>query len=310
MKVLFVRSGNNGIDPISTNQGESLKQAGVEVEYFDLIGQGLIGYLNNITVLRSQILEINPDIIHAHYSLCGYISVLTFVKKPIICSLMGSDVVYGGRFANFILNLFISRFWSETIVKSNNLLNRFSQKRIHVIPNGVNLFRFKQEDQIESKKLLGWNLEKKYILFASNPSRPEKNYCLALDILARIKENKVDTIMIPLMNIESSIIQTYYNAADFLLLTSLSEGSPNVIKEAMACNCPIVATDVGDVKDIVKDTRDCLVSNFDLNEMVDASIKILSKSTRSNGRTKIEQLDDKIIANKLITIYTEAVRKV
>lgn len=310
MKVLFVRSGNNGIDPISTNQGESLKQAGVEVEYFDLIGQGLIGYLNNITVLRNKILEVNPDIIHAHYSLCGYISALTFVEKPIICSLMGSDVVYGGRFANFILNLFIARFWSETIVKSNNLLNRFSQKRIHVIPNGVNLFRFKQEDQIESKKILGWNLKKKYILFASDPSRPEKNYSMALDILARIKENKVDTIMIPLMNIESSIIQTYYNAADFLLLTSLSEGSPNVIKEAMACNCPIVATDVGDVKDIVKDTRDCLVSNFDLNEMVDASIKILSKSTRTNGRTRIEQLDDKIIANKLMTIYSEAVRKV
>lgn len=310
MKILFVRSANSGIDPISTNQGESLKNSGVEVEYFDLVGKGLLGYLKNIPLLRRRILDSKPDIIHAHYSLCGYISVLTFTKKPVICSLMGSDVAYGSRFTASILNLFISRFWTETIVKSNNLLSKFKQKRLHVIPNGVNFDRFRQEDQIESKKILGWSPEKKYILFASNPSRPEKNYDLALEIMGKITDNKIDAEMVPLMNIDRKAIQTYFNAADLLLLTSYSEGSPNVIKEAMACNCPIVATDVGDIKEVVKDTRNCIVSNFNLNEMVNACINIMSDSTRSNGRTKIEHLDDKVIANKLISIYTDALQKV
>lgn len=310
MKVLFVRSGNGGIDPISTNQGDSLKETGILVEYYDIIGKGLLGYLKNIPFLRRKILDSKPNIIHAHYSLCGYISILTFTKKPVICSLMGSDVAYSSRFTAFILNLFISSFWTETIVKSNNLLSKFSQKRIHIIPNGVNFDRFRQEDQIESKKILGWRPEKKYILFASNPSRPEKNYDLALEIVGKITDNKIDAEMVPLMNIDRKVIQTYFNAADLLLLTSFSEGSPNVIKEAMACNCPIVATDVGDIKEVIKDTRNCIVSNFNLNEMVNGCIKIMSDSTRSNGRTKIEHLDDKVIAKKLISIYTDALQKV
>jgi glycosyltransferase involved in cell wall biosynthesis len=125
--------------------------------------------------------------------------------------------------------------------------------------------------------------------------------------MEKIKAQKIDIIMFPLMNISRGNIQFYYNAADLLLLTSFSEGSPNVIKEAMACNCPIVATDVGDVKEVISDTLNCKVSNFDLNEMVNSCIDILNKSERSNGRDKISHLDDRIIARKLIEIYTEVV---
>jgi teichuronic acid biosynthesis glycosyltransferase TuaC len=61
------------------------------------------------------------------------------------------------------------------------------------------------------------------------------------------------------------------NAADLLLLTSLTEGSPQVIKEAMACNCPIVATDVGDIREIIGYTDGCYITTF---KPSDVAVKI------------------------------------
>jgi len=310
MKILFVRSGNNGIDPISTNQGESLRLNGVHVDFFDLTEKGLVGYLKSIPRLRHKIIEIEPDIIHAHYSLCGYIAVLTMSNVPIICSLMGSDVIQNNKLSGLVLNLFISCFWASTIIKSKNLLPKFNRMNIHIIPNGVNMDRFQPLECKEAKNMLGWDLNKKFILFASNPVRPEKNFRLAEEIVAKVKTAGFNLEMISLMNINREQIPIYYNAADLLLLTSISEGSPNVIKEAMACNCPVVATAVGDIREVVKDTNMCKISDFDKNEMIEACIDILIRSDRSNGRSNIQHLDSNIIAQKLISIYIEVMKRI
>ena len=83
----------------------------------------------------------------------------------------------------------------------------------------------------------------------------------------------------------------YYNAADMLLMTSLSEGSPNVIKEAMACNCPIVSTKVGDVEEIVANTKNCYLSDWDPENISKLILKIYDNRDRTNGRNNILNLD-------------------
>ena len=96
MIVLFVSSGNShyGIVPFIKSQGESLRQEGVDVEYFTVKGKGIKGYIRNITPLRTYIKQTKFDIIHAHYGLIGLLCVLAFPGIPIVLSVMGSDA-YG-----------------------------------------------------------------------------------------------------------------------------------------------------------------------------------------------------------------------
>ena len=74
MKVLFVRSGNKkfGIAPIVFNQGESLKQNNIDIEYLIIKGKGLFGYLKNVPLIRSKINTNKYDLIHVHYSLYAF----------------------------------------------------------------------------------------------------------------------------------------------------------------------------------------------------------------------------------------------
>jgi len=104
-------------------------------------------------------------------------------------------------------------------------------------------------------------------------------------------------------NTDQNIIPYYMSAADILILTSLWEGSPNVIKEAMACNCPIVSTDVGDVKEIIRKTDGCYIASYDVVDVADKVGKALSFGRRTNGRQNIKHLDNNIIADKIISLY-------
>ena len=142
MKVLFVRSGNSGIDPISQNQGESLEKEGIIVSYYDIIGNGVLGYMRNVNRLKKKIKTVNPDIVHAHYSLSGYIASLSSNKTPVITSLMGSDVNDVDAVQNKITNIFIKYFWKATIVKSDEM--KKDNNKITVIPNGVDLNNYFQ----------------------------------------------------------------------------------------------------------------------------------------------------------------------
>lgn len=104
---------------------------------------------------------------------------------------------------------------------------------------------------------------------------------------------------------EFDLVPYYMYASDVLLLTSLSEGSPNVIKEAMACNLPIVSTDVGDVKEVISNTKGCCIASFEPADVAAKLKEALNFSGPTNGREIIKQLDINIIAQKIIGIYKE-----
>ena len=301
MRILFVRSGNNGIDPISTLQGQSLSQLGVEIFYFDVIGRGFFGYLKNIRPLRKYIKDVRPDIVHAHYSFCGFISLLTFSGFPIITSLMGSDINSDKIFRGLI-KLCSLMCWKEVIVKSREMKEKIRVRESRVIPNGVDVEKFYVVPKNEARDFLNWELEKKIILFAANPCRYEKNWPLAKLAIENLNRT-VDVKTLTNISIEEMVY--HYNGADVILLTSLWEGSPNVIKEAMACNCPIVTTDVGDVRKIIGGTKGCFVVKQDAREIAKKLNDILSSNNRTEGRNRIikKGLDSNTVAMKLIEIY-------
>jgi glycosyltransferase involved in cell wall biosynthesis len=177
-----------------------------------------------------------------------------------------------------------------------------------VIPNGVNLSTFFSLDRFLSLKKVGWDPRFNHVLFLSDPDRPEKNFTLAK---AAIKHLEIEGVKLHFLNqIPHNDLVYYYNASDVCLLTSYHEGSPNVIKEAMVCNCPIVTTNVGDAKWVMGNTDGCFITSFepeDIAEKIRLAIEFRAKHGYTSGRERIIELglDSVTVAGKIIEVYNK-----
>lgn len=306
MKVLFVSSGKSGsISEIVKNQGESLKTAGIDVDYF-IIKPGFSGYLLSVPKIRRTLRHKKYDLVHAHYSLSGFAAALAGCK-PLVVSLMGSDV-FMSVWLRILTRCFYYWKWDATIVKTKEMKELIKLKRAHIIPNGVNINRFKPMPKAGARKHLNYPQDKKLILFISIPDRPEKNSGLAEKAVELLKGKEIELMKIS--NVPNSEIPYYLNAADILLLTSKWEGSVNVVKEAMACNCPVVSTNVGDVEWITGKTGSCFITSFDPEDVANRIKTVLSDGKRTNGRLRIVELglDSVSIATRILILYKEALK--
>ena len=301
MKVLFISSGNtkSGISPIIKNQGESLKAEGIELEYFTIKGGGIKGYFKAITTLREYLKNNTYDVVHAHYWLSAIVASLAGAK-PMVVSLMGNNIK-GKAWFRWVIYFFHHLSWSKTIVKSKDMYDSFRQKGVAIIPNGIDMSRFQPIDKEIALAETGWDRTKKHILFTSNPKRVEKNFKLAKEAFDFIEDESLELHY--LVDIANEKIPYYYNAASVVILTSLWEGSPNAIKETMACNIPIVSTNVGDVKDVLSKTKGCYLSSFNHQEFASDIKKALSFGKRTTGRADIAHLKSELVATKIIDIY-------
>lgn len=322
MKVLFVCSGNSSFDterdisPFIRSQGESLKRNGINLDFFSIQGSGIKNYFKHIFILKRFLKKNKYDIIHAHYGLCGWVSLLTFTKIPIIVSFMGDDLYgdanYKGkkRLSDFVFNFFnlLLQFPVDfIIVKSKNLAKHvIRKKKMQIIPNGVDFDFFKPIARSKAiKELSISDKNKKYILFLGSRSNPRKNFPLLEKALKKLSD--VD-ILSP-FPISAEKIPLYLNLADVLVLTSFKEGSPNVIKEAMACNCPIVSTDVGDVKDVIGNTEGCFITSFNKEDVAKNIVNALAFNKRTSGRNNIGHLEINEVAKRIIRIYESVINK-
>ncbi len=319
MKVLFVHSGNSELFPVSPflrSQALSLEAKGVEVVYFPVMGHGT-GYLRNIVPLRRCIKAEAPDIIHAHYSLCGWVAALAFAGKPLILSLMGDDAqgtfsASGRRKPSsllfVLLTIVLQPFMDAIIFKAPDLGKVVWRKRIaHWLPNGVRMEQFELQGA-EVRSELGLDPLKKHVVFLGSVIDPNKNIALARDAIALL--GRSDTEFHAVHGVPHETVVKYLNGADVLLLCSFSEGSPNVIKEAMTCNCPIVTTPAGDAEWVIGDTAGCFVALYDARDFADKIALALDHPGRTKGRERILALglDADSIADRLIGIYRSVIQ--
>ncbi len=310
MKVLFVSSGTRiGLSPIIKNQGESLKKQGIEVEYYLLKHSGIKGYIKSIPLLRKYLKDNEFDIIHAHYGYLGIVAHFARTKEKLVVSMMGSELLWNkisgqkiiGSIHKSINNLFC-RYYDHVIVKSKELLSHLNKENNNysVIPNGVSFERFKPISTKTAREYLGWDTDKIYVVFPGNPERPEKNFSLTKESLAK---TGLDVTIVPFKNIPNEELVYYYNAANLVLFTSIYEGSPNVIKESLACNANVVSTPCGDVPEILPKCNGCRLVKYDSSIIKDAVLELINDQEGSNGREMIEDLKDTVIASKIINIY-------
>ena len=307
MKVLFVSSGRRGdVGYVVRNQGESLKKAGIEVDYL-VIDHGIRGYLRTIPKIKRMFREGGYDLVHAHYSLSAFSATMAGVR-PIVVSIMGSDA-FTPCLVRLIIRFLSAKRWNATIVKTDEIKAKLKLDRAWVLPNGVDLERFTPVSKEKAREHLNLSPENKVILFVAGKNRPEKNFPLAMAAVSSLGDSSVK--FIHLFDKKNSDIAWYLNAADLLLLTSMREGGVNVIKEAMACNCPIVSTDVGDVCHVTSGVEGCYISGHAELSIAENIRNAISYGKRTNGRARIIELglDSETVAHKIIGIYRTVKRK-
>lgn len=311
MKVLFVCSGNslNGIGAVVSNQAEALKQQGIDISFFPIKGKGLFAYIKHAFLLRKYLRKQAFDIIHAHYSLSAFTATLAG-SKPFVVSLMGSDA-RAGKLVSALMRRLQKNRWKKLIVKSSSMANQLKLKNPHVIPNGVDLSFFKPIDYSELKSKFGFSENKKTILFLADPAREAKNFSLAKKAFELLANREIELQV--KFNLSKEEIPEIINSADIILLTSRWEGSPNVIKEAMACNKPIVATNVGDVAWLFGNEPGHFVTNFtpeDVAEKIKMALEFSEKHSHTQGRVRLMELglDAETVAQKIISVYQSVLK--
>ncbi|MRR21558.1 glycosyltransferase [bacterium] len=320
VRVLFVCSGRSRetISPIVSAQGESIDRAGAVTDYFPVGGNGFLSYLAAIVLLRKKLREVRPDIIHAHYALSAFVALAARRRTPLVVSFMGDDILgtnrqdgsktLTSRIFAIVNALFARWFYDFVIVKSPEMHARLRPgTRAEIVPNGVDMKTFYPMNRAEAQKLTGFDPGKRNFLFIADPSRPEKNYGLAEEaVRAAGSGNQLHIIR----DKKPPELRVFYCAADAVLLTSFHEGSPNIIKEAMACNCPVVSTDAGDVRILSDGVAGNFLTGYESSDVaakLTAAGKFRSDSGETGGREKIMEmnLDSVSVAERIISIYRE-----
>ena len=308
--------------PFVTEQGESLRALGCEVEYFLVKGN----YLRAVKALKRKIRECQPDIVHAHFGLSAITAELQSLV-PVVTTF------HNGETLNWHVNLLTSLFSLRAkhviyVAQHIHDLVYFKAKNHSIIPCGVNMEDCHIIDQTAARQQLGFEDGVKYILFGGGFDNLRKNYAILRDAVERMEqapwvpveggERCGNIVCLEMKGLSRAECVLRMNACDLFALPSHSEGSPQALKEAMACNCPIVATDMADVRHLLGDLPGHYIlrnprpthERWDADEKsTDELVALLQEAlqfnARTNGRDRILEmgLSNEQVAQRLIAIY-------
>ncbi len=295
-------------------------------------------------VMKSIVISRNCDVIHSHWVPSGLIGLICrfFNKTPLLITTRGTDI--NGLTAGFL------KFITIKILKKTNKITTVSnvlktilidlgidKKKIRVIPNGVSKELILHEDEKILKTNIGLPLNKSIILYIGRLTpvkgpdylieaikiicRKEKN-CLFVFIgkgqlldtlLIKIKDYHINNYVVFVGEKKQTEIAKWLNVCDIIVIPSLSEGRPNVALEAMICQKPVVATNVGGISELVINGKTgFLVPEKNPKEMAEKLLilinnKILGESMGRQGKKYLNnmELTWEKCAEKTMAVYSE-----
>ena len=308
MRVLVVASYNKGcFAPFIIEQADALSALGCEVDCFGLRGKGVMGYLGNRSELKRKIRDFHPDVVHAHYGLSGLLANLQR-KIPVVVTYHGSDIndTQVRRFSRKAMRL--SAY--DIFVSRKTLEIAHPKKKFALLPCGIDLSDLQMTEKSTARQKMHLALDKRYILFSGAFDNEVKNAPLAHQSISMMRDESVELLELKGYSREEVILLMC--AVDAFLMTSLTEGSPQVVKEALACGCPIVSVDVGDVKERVEGVEGCYVAETrEPGELSGLLKKAIAFEGKTLGRDKLlaDGLDNRVVAERLMGIYSSVCRK-
>jgi len=282
-------------------QVESLQREGVATDVLFINGRkSVLNYITAIIKLNIM-LKNSYDLIHAHYGLSGIVARMQW-KVPVVVTFHGSDVnlpVQG------FLSKILARHINKSIVVSSELRKKLKNKDAEVIPCGVDLNLMRPMPIEQAKKELGLDLNTSYLLFPANPDDKAKGYKLFNQVVKYLQSKGLKVQELILRNVPYEKVLFYYNASSVMVFTSEREGSPTVIKEALACNLPIVSVRVGDVEERIKGVVGCFLAERNLQDIANKVELALQSNKYKNGGEAVKNFSLEIIAKKIINIYAD-----
>jgi glycosyltransferase involved in cell wall biosynthesis len=298
LNILVVCSTNAGLSPFVKEQVASLKKEGVSVDIFGIQGEGKAGYLKNIFPLKKELNHANYHLIHAHYGLSGLVANLQR-KVPVITTYHGSDVNLKRNVKYSKIAVLLSRYNILTNEKLNQTLNL--KKHISIIPCGIDLNNFTPMDRDFCKQQMGLSLQKDYILFSSAFDRKVKNAALAQKAVDKLENTK----LMELKGYSRKQVNLLINASKLVLMTSFHESAPLIVKEALACNRPVISTDVGDVKNILAHIPGSYLTDYDARDIAQKCRLILNNDEAYQSRGCVKKFALPAIAKRIKKVYLD-----
>jgi len=295
------------------SQVEALRAAGAHVQVHVIAGdRHASAYVRDIPLIRR--LAHGADVVHAHFGLAGWTA--SWQPLPLVVSFCGTDLLgltglRRGRHltsrVTVTLSHWAARRAAAIICKSENLRQALpripDRSRAVILPNGVDLQRFTPGDQREARTRLGLPLEARFALFPYGAARLEKRPSLAQAAVERAVLVHPSLRLLQVDGAPPGAMPDYYRAADCLLLTSAYEGSPNTVKEALACGLPVVSVDVGDVRHWLGAVHPTAICTDDADDLARGLDHVLTAGHRVDPTVLRPELDAQRSVERLLAIY-------
>lgn len=248
------------------------------------------------TVLRETIRPWSYDLVHVNYGLLGPIGLAQPIR-PVVLTLWGSEVMSASSRLDRI-SRFTARH-SDAVIAPSKALSRQLDCPHTLIPFGIDTNLFQPMDRDRAREHLGWDTDTRIVLFPYDPDRTVKNYSLAKRV---VEQATIEAELRTVSGLDYTEMPYVMNASDALLVTSDRESGPMVVREAIACDLPIVSTDVGFVREAIDGIRHCYIGTSE-TDLVRGLERALETDERSNGSNYNERLGLNRMAEQLLTVY-------
>ena len=299
---------------------EGLRRVGVNVDlvFVDRVGRGMTAYIGLRGAVRKKIAGFRPHLVHVMYGgLQAAVVTRTVADRPVVVSFFGSDL-FGGAFYNPFRRLTVrlgvrasslaAKKAAGVIVMSREMQGALPRtvdpSKVWVIPEGVDLDRFRPLRRADCLRRLAWSEDSYHVLTPAHRGRPVKRLELAQSAVERLKQEGKSVILHQLVGVPYAEVPVWLNASDVLLLTSYHEGSPNIVKQALACNRPVVSVDVGDVRERIEDIEGCHLARPEAEDLAQKLRVVGGGRGIVEGRASVQELSMERVASRLRDVYT------
>jgi len=305
------------------DEANALRAAGADVDVYFVNGRAnKLNYLGMPLGFLARARRAHYDVIHVHHSFCGLVATLQRTI-PVVWTFHEGEIsgdttdalreqpikhlAYSKR-----MKRYVARKVDAVVVVAEHLRVPLGRPDALWLPSGIDWTRFVPTESAEARRRLGLAEGRRYVLFPAAPSRVEKRYDLArrgVELLRETWPDARDVELIALDNVPHEQVPLFMNASDVVRMTSAFEASPVTIREALACNVPVISTDVGDARVVMQDIAGCRIVDAEPAKIAEALRGALAAPRRVQARDRMRVYSLDTVAQALIALYGRVIER-